>query len=166
MQIELNWQLEEGNKHQKIQNWVFIGIRFLKCRCSHRVQERKKSTCLWSSKMGQNGSHFPISWKKEINSAFISFFLLIEEEVECLKFDYMQNLLPKIPVQEMFYLWKLWFYVFCTYDVKTGLTNVFTYPEGVANRGPDEACSLLWMHIQEVSGTIKELHNFNDACWG
>jgi hypothetical protein len=50
----------------------------------------------------------------------------------------MQNPpLPKTPAQEMLYLRKLWFYVFCKYDMKTGLTNFYTYPEGVANREPD-----------------------------
>jgi hypothetical protein len=78
----------------------------------------------------------------------------------------MQNLpLPKIPLQEM-YPRKLWFCVFCKYDVKTGLTNFFTYAEVVANRGCDEVCSLLWMIIQEMSDAIKEPHIFSDACGG
>ena len=29
-----------------------------------------------------------------------------------------------------------------------------------------KVCSLLWMHIQEMSGTIKKLHIFSDACRG
>ena len=66
----------------------------------------------------------------------------------------------------MLYLRKLWFYVFCKYDVKTGLTDFFTYPKGVANRGPDEEGSLLWMIIQKMSDAIKELHIFSDACGG
>ena len=79
----------------------------------------------------------------------------------------MQNLpLTRIPVQGMLYLQKLWFYAFCKYDVKTGLTNFVTYPEGVANRGPDEVCSLLWMITQEMSDTIQELHISSDACGG
>lgn len=90
-----------------------------------------------------------------------------KEDVGCLVFDYMQNLpLPKIPVQEMFYLRKLWLYVFCIHDVKTGSANFYTYPEGVAKRGPDEVCSLLWLKIQDMSPTIKTLHIFSDACGG
>ena len=90
-----------------------------------------------------------------------------KEEVGCLIFEYMQNLpLSKIPVQEIFCLQKLWLYVFCLHDVKIGFANFFKYPEGVADRGPDEVCSLLWMHIQEISSTIEELHIFSDACGG
>ena len=89
------------------------------------------------------------------------------EDVGCLVFDYMQNLpLPKIPVQEMFYLRKLWLYVFCIHDMKTGSSNFYIYPEGIAKRGPDEVCSLLWLKIQDMSPTVKELHIFSDACGG
>lgn len=38
-------------------------------------------------------------------------------EVRGIVFNYMQNLpLSKIPVQDMFYLRKLWIYVFCIYE--------------------------------------------------
>ena len=86
---------------------------------------------------------------EEGNKSGIYFLLQTNrKEIGCLIFDYMQNLpLLKIPVQVMLYLQKLWFCEFCKYDVKTGLTNFFTYPEGVVNRGPDEVCSLLWMII-------------------
>lgn len=89
------------------------------------------------------------------------------EDVGALVFDYMQNLpLPKIPVQEMFYLRKLWLFVFCVHDLKTNLANFYTYSEGEAKRGPDEVCSLLWKTIQNMDPAIKELHVFSDACGG
>jgi hypothetical protein len=87
-----------------------------------------------------------------------------KEEVGGIIFDCMQNLpLPKIPVQEMFYLRKLWLYVFCVHDMKTDSVEFYTYHEGIAKRGPDEVCSLVWMKIQQMSATVKELHVFSDA---
>jgi hypothetical protein len=57
-----------------------------------------------------------------------------KEEVEGIIFDYMQNLpLSKNPVQEMFYLGKLWLYVFCVHDMKTDSAEFYTYHEGTAN---------------------------------
>lgn len=88
-------------------------------------------------------------------------------EVGALVFDFMQNLpLPKIPVQEMFYLRKLWLYVFCIHDIKTDSADFYVYPEGEAKRGPDEVCSMLWLKIKNMSPEIKELHVFSDACGG
>lgn len=54
-------------------------------------------------------------------------------------FDYMQNLpLPFIPVQEMFYLRKLWYYVFNIFDMKNNKAVFYTYREGEAKRGHNE----------------------------
>ncbi|GBP78544.1 hypothetical protein EVAR_61676_1 [Eumeta japonica] len=90
-----------------------------------------------------------------------------KDDVGAIRFDYMQNLpLPKIPVQEMFYLRKLWLYVFCVHDLKTNEAHFYTYHEGEAKGGPDEVCSLLWMMIQKMDPKIKELHVFSDACGG
>ncbi|GBP40872.1 hypothetical protein EVAR_88933_1 [Eumeta japonica] len=90
-----------------------------------------------------------------------------KDDVGAIVFDYMQNLpLPKIPVQEMFYLRKLWLYEFCVHDLKTNEAHFCTYHEGEAKRGPDEVCSLLWMMIQRMDPKIKELHVFSDACGG
>jgi hypothetical protein len=50
-----------------------------------------------------------------------------KEEFGGIIFDHMQNLpLPKIPVQEMFYLKKLWLYVFCIHDMKTDSAEFYT----------------------------------------
>lgn len=88
-------------------------------------------------------------------------------EVGSIVFDFMQNLpLPKIPVQEMFYLRKLWLYVFCVHNIKTDNAEFYVYPEGEGKRGPDEVCTMLWLNIQNMSPDIKELHVFSDACGG
>lgn len=43
-----------------------------------------------------------------------------DENTVVLSFDYMQNLpLPKIPVQEVFYMRQLWLNVFCVHNMKT-----------------------------------------------
>lgn len=88
-------------------------------------------------------------------------------DVGAIVFDYMQNLpLPKMPVQEIFYLRKVWLYVFCVHDLKTKSAEFFVYPEGEAKRGPDEVCSMIWLKIQKMSPEIKELHVFSDAAGG
>ncbi|PSN33696.1 Spastin [Blattella germanica] len=57
-------------------------------------------------------------------------------------FDFMQNLpLPFMPVQEMFYLRKLWYYVFNIHDIGRGTSVFYTYIEGEALRGPNEGPS-------------------------
>ncbi|CAG9837584.1 unnamed protein product [Diabrotica balteata] len=83
-------------------------------------------------------------------------------------FDYMQNLpLPSLPVQEMFFLRKLWYYVFNVYDFKNDRAVFYTYPEGVANKGPDEVTSFVLDFLQnEIPAEITELHIFSDACGG
>lgn len=56
-----------------------------------------------------------------------------------LAFDYMQNLaLPFIPVQEMFYLRKLWHYVFGIHNLSNNESVFYTYHEGQGRKGPDE----------------------------
>jgi hypothetical protein len=54
-------------------------------------------------------------------------------DVMAITFDYMQNLpLPFMPVQEMFYLRKLWFYVFNIHDIGKNRSVFYTYTEGTA----------------------------------
>lgn len=83
-------------------------------------------------------------------------------------FDYMQNLpLPFLPVQEMFYLRKLWFYVFNVYVIKNDKAYFYTYPEGEGNKGPNDVCSMVLDFIENfVPAEVKELHVFSDACGG
>ncbi|KAJ9600387.1 hypothetical protein L9F63_009315 [Diploptera punctata] len=65
-------------------------------------------------------------------------------DVMAIAFDFMQNMpLPFIPVQEMFYLRKLWYYVFNIHDIGRGTSIFYTYTEGEALRGPNEVCSCL-----------------------
>lgn len=89
-------------------------------------------------------------------------------DVSALVFDYMQNLpLPKLPVQEMFYLRKLWLYAFCIHDIGKNEATFFTYHEGEGKRGPDEVCTFLKMYIeQKIDPSVKELYIFSDACGG
>ncbi|CAG9784775.1 unnamed protein product [Diatraea saccharalis] len=106
---------------------------------------------------------------KKFNSKQQEILALCKEraDVGAIVFDYMQNLpIPKIPVQEMFYLRKLWLYVFCVHDLKSNTANFYTYHEGEAKRGPDEVCSLLWKTIQNIDPAVKVLHVFSDACGG
>lgn len=89
-------------------------------------------------------------------------------DVGAIVFDYMQNLpLPMIPVQEMFYLRKLWLNVFNIHDIKNERSVFYIYPEGEGKKGPNEVCSFIFNFIQEnIPEEVKELHVFSDACAG
>lgn len=83
-------------------------------------------------------------------------------------FDFMQNLpLPAMPVQDMFYLRKLWHYVFCVNSLGDTKSVFYTYHEGVAKKGPDEVSSMLNNFIENyVSPDVTELNVFCDSCPG
>lgn len=90
------------------------------------------------------------------------------ENILGLVFDYMQNVsLPKIPVQEIFYLRQLTVNVFCIFNTKTDLAHYYIYHEGQAHKGPDEVASFIVDYIENhVPSTVEELHLFSDNCPG
>lgn len=83
-------------------------------------------------------------------------------------FDFMQHQpLPLLPVQEMFYLRKLWLNVFCIHNLTTNKAVFYTYHEGTANKGTDEVCSSLYNYILKyIPNSVRELYVFSDACGG
>lgn len=89
-------------------------------------------------------------------------------DVMGIAFNYMQNLpLPLLPVQEVFYLRKLWFYVFNVYDIKNDKAYFYTYPEGEGNKGPNDVCSMVLDFVtHHIPEEVQELHVFSDACGG
>lgn len=91
-----------------------------------------------------------------------------DRNTSALVFDYMQNLpLPFLPVQEMFYLRKLWLYVFCVHNLSDNTSVFYTYHEGEGNKGPDEVCSFLSHYITNfLPESVSKLHVFSDACGG
>lgn len=91
-----------------------------------------------------------------------------KDNVAGIVFDYMQNLaLPFIPVQEMFYLRKLWHYVFCIHNISSNMSVFYTYHEGLGRKGPDEVCSFISHYIENfIPNSVTELHVFSDACGG
>ncbi|PSN43920.1 hypothetical protein C0J52_03660 [Blattella germanica] len=92
----------------------------------------------------------------------------VEENVLSLTFDFMQNLsLPKIPVQELFYLRQLTVNVFCITNIKTNKSSLYIYHEGNGRKGPDEVCSFLNDYLKHnVPNNITELRLFSDNCSG
>lgn len=86
-------------------------------------------------------------------------------DVEAIVFDFMQNL--PLPVQEMFYLRKLWYYVFNVHSLCSDTSVFYTYTEGDAQRGPNEvSTSILDFITEHVPKEVKTLHVFSDACAG
>lgn len=79
----------------------------------------------------------------------------------------MQNMhLPRIPVQEVFYLRQLNFNVFCVHDIKKEKATFYIYHEGIAGKGPNEVYSFLNDYIEEHGNGFDELHIFADSCTG
>lgn len=82
----------------------------------------------------------------------------------------MQNLqLPKIPVQDLFYLRQLTLNAFQIHNMKSGEGMFYLYHEGEAYKGPNEVCSFLLMYlenIKKVEPNIKEVRLFCDNCSG
>lgn len=69
------------------------------------------------------------------------------------------QVLPLIPVQEVFYLRQLWVNVFCIHDLKTNKAKLFMYHERIANKSPDKVCSFLLHYI-----TLYLLQSLNFYC--
>lgn len=89
------------------------------------------------------------------------------EKVVGLVFDFMQNIeLPKIPVQDVFYLRQLTVQVFCVYNTKTKLSHYYVYHEGKAHKGSNDVTSFLMDYISTLPSQVEELHLFSDNCWG
>lgn len=78
----------------------------------------------------------------------------------------MQNLhLPRIPVQDMFYLRQLTINVFGIHNMKNYTGTFFLYYEGTAHKGTNEVCSFLYHYLTiYVPHEIKELYIFSDNC--
>lgn len=90
-----------------------------------------------------------------------------EENVLSIAFDYMQNLcLPKVPVQDLFYLRQLTVNVFCITDIKVKSSSIYVYHEGEGRKSPDEVCSFLFDFLKNVPDNITELRIFSDNCPG
>lgn len=85
----------------------------------------------------------------------------VNDNVLANSFDYMINVsLPKIPVQELFYLRQLTGHIFDINDIQNNTATMFIYHEGQAKRCPDEVCSFLKMFLDNVPDSQKydELH--------
>lgn len=92
----------------------------------------------------------------------------IRNDLLCITFDYMQNLqLPKIPVQDLFYLRQLTINLFGIRNMKSEDSMFFLYHEGEAYKGPNEVCTFLLTYFQQcVPSEVKELRLFSDNCPG
>lgn len=90
------------------------------------------------------------------------------DSITAITFDFMQNLqLPRIPVQDAFYLTQLSVSVFGIHDLKTGKAYYYVYHEGLAAKTPDEVCSFLMDYINNYADPgSKELRLFSDNCPG
>lgn len=91
-----------------------------------------------------------------------------KKDAMAISFDFMQNVpLPALPVQEMFYLRKLWLNVFSVHNFATNEAVFYTYHEGSGKKGPNEVCTMILDYINtKVPPEVKELYVFSDACGG
>ncbi|KAJ4447546.1 hypothetical protein ANN_09553 [Periplaneta americana] len=68
-------------------------------------------------------------------------------------------------ISEMFYLRKLWLFVFGIHNQENNTAQFYCYHEGQANRNPIEVYTFLNDYISELD-SVKELHVFSDPCGG
>lgn len=90
-----------------------------------------------------------------------------EKHILSLAFDYMKTVsIPKIPVQELYYMRQLSVNCFGIHNLKSNDTTLFLYHEGVARKGPNEVCSFLNEYLKSVPSQYTELRLFSDNCSG
>lgn len=74
-----------------------------------------------------------------------------ESHVLSLAFDYMKTIsLPKMPVQELYYLRQLSLNVLGIHNIKENNTSIYLYHEGLAKKGPNEVISILWLKLETI----------------
>ncbi|KAJ4451723.1 hypothetical protein ANN_03193 [Periplaneta americana] len=66
---------------------------------------------------------------------------------------------------EMFYLRKLWLFVFGIHNLENNTAQYYCYHEGQATRGPNEVCTLLNDYISEIPDSVKNTCVY-DSCGG
>lgn len=90
-----------------------------------------------------------------------------ENHILALAFDYMKTIsIPKLPVQELYYMRQLSVNCFGIHNLKSNDTTLFLYHEGIARKGPNEVCSFLNEYLKSVSTHYTELRLFSDNCAG
>lgn len=90
-----------------------------------------------------------------------------ETHVLSLAFDYMKTVsLPKVPVQELYYLRQLSVNIFGIHHIKDNKTTIFLYHEGIAKKGPNEVCSFINEYLKSIPDHYTELRLFCDNCGG
>lgn len=90
-----------------------------------------------------------------------------DDDTVALAFDFMATQpLPRIPVQEVYYLRQLSVNIFCIHNLKTDIADLYLYHEGQASKSPNEVCTFLWQYIQTLPSSVKKLHLFSDGTGG
>ncbi|KAG8274468.1 pre-mRNA-processing factor 17 [Homalodisca vitripennis] len=88
-------------------------------------------------------------------------------DILAIAFDFMQVIyLPKIPVQDIFYMRQLGLNTFCIHNLANNKATLYQYHEGIAKKSPDEVCSFLKDFIDNFTDSVKELYVFSDGCSG
>ncbi|KAJ4426861.1 hypothetical protein ANN_26660 [Periplaneta americana] len=92
----------------------------------------------------------------------------LNNNVLSLSFDYMMNVsLPKVLVQDLFYLRQLTVNLFCVHDIKKNKAVFYLYHEEQAKKGPDEVYSYLLDYLQHyLPAHIEVVRLFSDNCVG
>lgn len=90
-----------------------------------------------------------------------------EKDVLSIAFDFMKTVsLPRIPIQDLYYMRQLSVNVFSIHDIKNSTSKVYVYHEGQARKGPNEVCTFLDMFLSSIPQHYKKLRLFCDNCSG
>jgi len=90
-----------------------------------------------------------------------------ESNVLALSFDFMKTIsLPKLPIQELYYMRQLSVNIFGITNIKERKTDIYLYHEGLCKKSPNEVCSFLNDYLKSVPDKYTELHFYCDNFTG
>lgn len=91
---------------------------------------------------------------------------LTEQNVECIVFDFQQNLpLPVIPSSDVFYKRQLWVFNFCIFECSTKKSYMYMYDETTGKKGCNEVISFIQHYLENfLRKNATSLYIFSDNC--
>ena len=109
-----------------------------------------------------------LSLKKDVKNIMNNCKNIKDHSIGVLCFDLQQTLpAPKIATGLAYYKRKLWVYVFCIHNIKTGYSVMYTWNETVGKRGSAEVASCLLHYFEHfLDDNVKTLKMFSDNCSG
>ena len=89
------------------------------------------------------------------------------ENVATICFDFQKNMpLPKLSVNEIYYMRQLWLFNFGVHNCKDKSASMYCWDEPTAKRGANEVVSCLHHYFTQLPEVVDTLYLFPDGCGG